>query len=238
MYRVNRRAEDPNRTNNEPLNGANNVQYFGTTNPQPGTTFGFAGGRLLRWRTVGQKDVIEGADFEATWSPIKNFQTVVNGAWLWTAHTTSIPYAGTVAQPGSAIYNAFNLSTVAGMNNKIASDIYFGARLENVPEYRFNTFSKYTITDGFAHGLSLAFGTRYSSKMVISRDVTWNPLNGGFQAGNYFVMDANISYPWELQGYKITTTASVQNLSDKLYFEGGQVASPGRQFWLKNVLSF
>ena len=234
MFRVNRRVDDANRNNIEPLDFANNFQYFGSTNPQPDGN-SFAGGRLLRWRTVGQKDVVEGGDFEVTWSPIKNFQTVVNGAWLWKAKTDNAP---TVPKPGSAAYLAFNLSTPAGIAAKVNSDIYYGARLENVPEYRLNTFSKYTITDGFLHGLSLAFGTRYSSKMVISRDVTWNPLNGGFQAGNYFVMDANVSYPWEVLGYKLTTTASVQNLSDKLYFEGGQVASPGRQLFLTNKLSF
>jgi outer membrane receptor for monomeric catechols len=107
-----------------------------------------------------------------------------------------------------------------------------------VPEYRLNSFSKYTITDGMFHGLSLAVGTRYSSKAVISRDVTWNPLNGGFQAGNYWVFDANVSYPWEVLGYKLTSTVSVQNLADKLYFEGGVVASPGRQVFITNKLSF
>ena len=236
MFRVNRRVDDPNKVAIEPLDGINNYQYFGAPgafiNP---TGFNFSGGRLLRWRTVGQKDVVEGADFEVTWSPIKNFQTVVNGAWLWTAHTVSAP---TVPKPGSAAYAAFNLSTVAGNNAKVASDIYYGARLENVPEFRLNTFSKYTITDGFFHGLSLALGTRYSSKMVISRDVTWNPLNGGFQSGNYLVFDANVSYPWEVLGYKLTSTISVQNLTDKLYFEGGIVASPGRQVFITNKLSF
>ncbi len=235
MYRVNRRAEDPTRVANEPLDGINNYQYFGDGTFVNPTGFNFAGGRLLRWRQVGQKDVVEGADFEVTWSPIKNFQTVVNGAWLWTAHTVSAPL---VPAPGSAAYNAFNLSTVAGNNSKVASDIYYDARLENVPEYRLNSFSKYTITDGMFHGLSLALGTRYSSKLVVSRDVTWNPLNGGFQAGNYWVFDANVSYPWEVLGYKLTSTVSVQNLADKLYFEGGVVASPGRQLFITNKLSF
>jgi outer membrane receptor protein involved in Fe transport len=235
MYRVNRRVDDPTRVNIEPLNGANNYQYFGNGSFVNPTGFNFAGARLLRWRTVGQKDVVEGADFEVTWSPIKNFQTVVNGAWIWTAKTDNAP---TINKPGSAAYNALDLTTVAGNNSKVSSDIYYGARLENVPEFRLNTFSKYTITDGFAHGLSLALGTRYSSKMVISRDVTWNPLNGGFQSGNYFVLDALVSYPWELMGYKITSTARVQNLTDKLYFEGGIVASPGRQLFIENKLSF
>jgi outer membrane receptor protein involved in Fe transport len=236
MFRVNRRVDNGTQQNNEPLNFINNYQYFGApgafVNP---TGFNFSGARLLRWRTVGQKDVVEGADFEVTWSPIRNFQMVVNGAWLWTAKTDNAP---TVVKPGSAAYNAYDLTTVAGNNAKVASDIYYGARLENVPKYRFNTFSKYTIIDGAFHGMALGLGTRYSSSMVISRDVTWNPLNGGFQAGNYWVFDGLISYPWELSGYKITTTASVQNIADKLYFEGGVVASPGRQLFFTNTLSF
>ena len=236
MFRVNRRVDDGTRQNNDALNYANNYQYFGApgafVNP---TGYNFSGARLLRWRTVGQKDVVEGADFEVTWSPIRNFQAIVNGAWLWTAKTVDAP---TVVKPGSATYNAYDLNTVAGNNAKVASDIYYGARLENVPEFRLNTFSKYTITDGMFHGMSLGLGTRYSSKMVISRDVTWNPLNGGFQSGNYLVFDGLISYPWELSGYKITSSVSVQNIADKLYFEGGIVASPGRQLFITNTLSF
>ncbi len=236
MFRVNRRNDDGTAQANDPLNYTNNYQYFGPPGYVNPSGYNFTGGRLLRWRTVGQKDIVEGADFETIWTPIRNFQMVANGAWLWTAKTDNAPL---IPKPGSAAYNAFNLATVAGMNSKVASDIYYGARLENVPEYRFNTFSKYTITDGFLHGLSLGLGTRYSSKLVVSRDVTWNPLNGGWQGGNYFVFDANVSYPWELDGYKVSTTFSVQNLADKLYFEGNSpVASPGRQLFITNKLSF
>ncbi|MBC7365637.1 MAG: TonB-dependent receptor plug domain-containing protein [Undibacterium sp.] len=229
MYRVNRRVDDPTRVANEPLNGVNNYQYFG----QPGTVnssgFNFTGGRLLRWRTVGQKDVIEGADAEVTWTPRRNFQTVINGAWMWTAETVNAP---TVNKPGSAAYNA------ASAVSKIASDIYYGARLENVPEFRLNSFSKYTFTEGLVRGLSVAVGTRYSSKMVLSRSVAWNPLTNGFQSGNYLVFDSSISYPWEVGGYKLTTSFNVQNITDKTYFEGGTAASPGRQVFLSNTLKF
>ncbi len=235
MFRVNRRVDDGTRQLNDPLNYTNNQQYFGPPGFVNPSGFNYINARLLRWRTVGQKDVVEGADFETIWSPIRNFQMLVNGAWLWTAKTDNAP---TINKPGSAAYNALDLTTVAGNNSKVASDIYYGARLENVPEFRLNTFSKYTITDGVLHGLSLGLGTRYSSKMVISRDVTWNPLNGGFQSGNYFVFDALVSYPWELVGYKINTQISVQNLTDTLYFEGGVVASPGRQLFITNKLSF
>ena len=236
MFRVNRRVDDGAHQGTEPLNYINNYQYFGPPGYVNPTGFNYIGARLLRWRTVGQKDVVEGADFEVIWTPIRNFQMVVNGADLWTAKTDNAPLT---PKPGSVAYNAFNLATVAGMNAKVLSDIYYGARLENVPKYRLNSFSKYTITDGLFHGLSLGLGTRYSSKLVVSRDVTWNPLNGGWQGGNYFVFDANASYPWELDGYKVSTTISVQNLADKLYFEGGSpVASPGRQLFITNKLSF
>jgi len=236
MFRVNRRVDDPARVASEPLNGINNYQYFGAPgefiNPNG---FNLSGGRLLRYRTVGQKDVVEGADFEVTWSPIRNFQSVINGAWIWKAKTDNAP---TINKPGSAAYNALDLTTVAGNNSKVNSDIYYGSRLENVPKYRFNTFSKYTITDGLFHGLSVGLGTRYSSKTVVSRSVAWNPLNGGFQAGGYFVFDGLVSYPWEIDGYKITSTISIQNVGDKLYFDGGVVASPGRQVFITNKLSF
>lgn len=229
MYRVNRRVDDATAQNNEPLNFANNYQYFGppgTVNP---TGNNYSGARLLRWRTVGQKDVIEGADFEVTWTPRRNFQSVINGAWMWTAKTDNAP---TVNKPGSAAYNASSATA------KVASDIYYGARLENVPEFRLNTFSKYTFTDGAVRGLSVALGTRYSSKMVLSRSVDWNPLTNGFQSGNYFVFDTAISYGWDLYGYRLQTSLNVQNLADKLYFEGGTAASPGRQFLISNSLRF
>jgi hypothetical protein len=50
-----------------------------------------------------------------------------------------------------------------------------------------------------------------------------------------------VSYPWELKGFKVSTSVNVQNLLDSLYFEGsvGNVAaSPGRQVFILNTLRF
>jgi outer membrane receptor protein involved in Fe transport len=163
---------------------------------------------------------------------VRNFQTLINGAWLWTAKTKDAP---TVNKPGSALYNA---STPQA---RVASDIYYGARLENVPEFRLNTFSKYTFTEGvsgFGRGLAVGLGTRYSSKMVITRSVEWNPLNGGFQSGDYLVFDSSISLPWKIRGFDFRTSVNVQNLLDTVYFEGGTIASPGRQLFITNSLRF
>ena len=79
---------------------------------------------------------------------------------------------------------------------------------------------------------------RYSSETVVSRDVNWNPLRGGFQAGNFLVFDGNASYPWEVLGYKISTNLGVYNLLDEKYFEGTYVASPRRNWLLTTTLKF
>jgi outer membrane receptor protein involved in Fe transport len=242
MFRVNRRIDDTSRQNAEPLNFANNFQYFGSppavnapVGPN-GITYGgnLINARLLRWRTVGQKDIVEGGEAEAIWTPRRNFQMLVNGGWMWTAKTDNAP---TVNKPGSAAYNA---STPQA---KVASDIYYGARLENVPEFRLNTMSKYTFTEGliggWGRGLSVGLGTRYSSEVVIARSVEYNPLRGGLQAGDFFLFDTTLALPWEVRGFRATTSINVQNLLDETYLEGGSsVASPGRQVFIINSLRF
>jgi hypothetical protein len=99
--------------------------------------------RLLRWRTTDLMNRVEGTEAEVIWSPIRNYQAVINGSWLRTAKTV---YDKTRAAPGTAAYNA---STAAA---KVASDIYYNARIENVPEFRFNIFNKYTFVDGVVNG--------------------------------------------------------------------------------------
>jgi outer membrane receptor protein involved in Fe transport len=240
MFRVNRRIDDATRQATDPLNFTNNYQYFGTP-PAVNTPVGpngiigsnLVGARLLRWRTVGQKDIVEGGEAEAIWTPRRNFQMMINGGWIWTAKTDDAP---TVPKPGSAAYNAL---TPAG---KVGSDIYYGARLENVPEFRLNSMSKYTFTEGingFGRGLSVGVGTRYSSKIVLSRSVDYNPLRGGLQGGNYFIFDTTVSMPWEIAGYRVNTSVNVQNLLDTTYLEGGStVVSPGRTLFISNSLRF
>jgi outer membrane receptor protein involved in Fe transport len=189
--------------------------------------------RLLRWRTTDLMNQVEGTEAEVIWTPVRNYQAVINGSWLWTAKTV---YDKTRAAPGTAAYNA---GTPAA---KVASDIYYNARLENVPEFRFNIFNKYTFVDGvvngMARGLNVGLGTRYSSETVVSRSVDWNPFNGGYQAGDYLVFDATVGMPWELFGYKFNSTLGIYNLTDKKYSEGSFALSPARNFIFRTTLSF
>ncbi len=200
---------------------------YSTTLFAPSTT-GYAT-RNFRWRTTDLLNRIEGSEAEVIWTPIRNFQAVINGSWLWTAKTV---YDKTRAAPGSAAYTASSAAA------KIASDIYYNARIENVPEYRFNFFGKYTFTDGPARGASVGFGARYSSETVVSRSVDWNPLAGGYQAGDYLVFDLTASYPWEVLGYKVQTSLGIYNVTDLEYSEGSFAMSPARNFLLTNTLKF
>ena len=90
----------------------------------------------------------------------------------------------------------------------------------------------------FDHGLSLGAAARYSSSTVVSRSVDWNPLNGGFQAGNFLVFDTTAAYSWDLVGYRVTSNLGIYNVTDKKYFEGTYVASPRRQLLLTNTMKF
>ncbi len=247
--RRNQKLDDGVAVANEPLNGAfvpgGNVALFGP----PGTLISAQGGfvssaaasgasRIARWRTIGVKNRIEGADFEFIWSPKRNFQSVLNGSWMWTAKTLENP---TVNKPGSAGYIAAAASTAyASKIATINSDLQYGERLENVPEFSMNSINKYTFTS-VVPGLSVGANARYKSTTNISRSADWNPRAGGLTSGNFLVFDVNVGYPWEVLGYKVSTQLGIYNALDKKYVEGSStnvVLSPPQTWLLTNTLKF
>ncbi len=227
--RSNQRYDDSAKQLAEPLNYGNNLGIFGPVGTVGPDGVIRANSRVLRWRTTGLKNRIEGADFEAIYSPARNLQVVVNGAWMWTAKTLIEP---TKPKPGTT---AFNALSAAG---KIDNEIFYNARIENVPEYRLNTNAKYTFTNGSLAGLAVGGAARYSSETVIARNRDWNPLAGGMMAGNFLVFDSTVSYPWEVLGYKISSSLGIYNLLDEKYFEGSFVSSPRRTWLLTSTLKF
>jgi outer membrane receptor protein involved in Fe transport len=185
--------------------------------------------RNFRWRAVGVKNQITGADFDVTYTPLRNYQIVVNGAWMWQAETIDNP---TYFHKGTAKY------TAATAANQALYDLYYNNRIENVPEFRLNVFNKYTFTNQAVRGLSVALGGRYSSATIVSRSLDWNPDRGGLTVGNYVVFDANIAYPWELFGYKLNTSLGINNLTDKVYYEGNVSAADSRSWTLRTTVNF
>ena len=174
--------------------------------------------RVFRWRTVGTENTVTGTELEFIYSPIPNYQAVINGAYLWQAETTDHPTYKT--------------------GDGGIGDIYLTQRIENVPEFTFNIYNKYTFTETFAKGLSLGLGMRYRSETIVSRSIDWNADAGGFTAGDYLVFDGNISYPWSVGGYNFINTLQVTNLTDETYYEGGYYAANKRTWRFYTTLEF
>ncbi len=234
--RINRREDDgvAQSTANEPLNNNTNPIWVAgakraTTLVGPAAT---STGRVFRVRSYGNKVEIAGGEAEVIWTPIRNFQALINGSWMPTAETVA-DARPIYAKPGSDYYN-----NVLNAAQKRDAYILWNARVENVPEYRFNVFAKYTFTDGPVRGLSVGGGMRYSSETVVSRSVDWNPLGNGYQAGDYIVFDLTLGYPWEAFGYKVHSNFGLYNVTDVKYSEGSYAMSPARNWIFSNTLTF
>jgi outer membrane receptor protein involved in Fe transport len=208
VQRLNRTIDDPTKQVNEPLNYLAN----GTFN------------RVLRWFSNSADQQTEGVEFEGVWSPVRNFQSVVSGSWMWQAKTLRDPSL----EPNSTT------SALAQQQAGIVKALVLSNRIPFAPEYRFNVFNKYTFTENFigehGRGLSLGLGLRYASEIVIANDLNTNSQKGGLTAGDYVVFQTNISYPFELLGYKMSGTLNVDNLTNKDYSEGGFNLSPPRSY--------
>jgi hypothetical protein len=218
VYRVtreNRNVDDIQRQADDPLN------YLLPNKAGPQN-------RVLRWFTASAKQENEGMEFDTIWSPIRNYQAVISGGWMWSSKT--------LADPSLTILPTTPAATI------ISRNIVFGNRLPYAPEYRFNLFNRYTFTNNFAgdygRGLTLGLGARYSSEIVISNDQNFNAARGGLTAGNYTVFQGLISYPVEVFGYKLSTTLNIDNVLDKDYSEGNFSLAPPRSYMLTVGLRF
>lgn len=218
VYRVtreNRNVDDAQKQFDEPLN------YLLPNRGGPAN-------RVLRWFTASAVQETEGIEFETIWSPIRNYQAVVSGGWMWRAETVSDPSLDLLPNSPAA--------TV------ISRNIIFGNRLAYAPEYKLNIFNKYTFTNNFVgefgRGFSAGLGARYSSEIVISNDQNFNPGRGGITAGDYVVFQGVLSYPVEVFGYRLNTTLNVDNLFDKKYSEGGFALASPRSYVLSVGLRF
>lgn len=184
--------------------------------------------RIVRWYTASATQENEGAEAELIWTPIRQYQAVVSGGWMWSSKTLSDP--------------SLNILPNSTPGTIISNKIIFGNRLAYAPEFRFNVFNKYTFTDnflgGYGRGFSAALGARYSSEINISNDQNFNAARGALTAGNYLVFDTVFSYPFDIFGYKMSTTINVNNALDKKYSEGNFALASPRSYMLTVGMKF
>ncbi|MDP2136763.1 MAG: TonB-dependent receptor plug domain-containing protein [Candidatus Didemnitutus sp.] len=218
VFRVTRQ----NRVLDDTLGQANEPLNYLLPNKQGGLS------RIVRWYSASATEENEGAEFEAIWTPIRNYQAVVSGSWMWSSKL--------LADPSLAITP---LSTTA---QRIQNEISFASRLVNAPEFRFNFWNKYTFTDNFigeyGRGFSIGLGMRYSSEINIQNNVNFWGARGGLTAGDYVVFDSTLSYPFELFGYQLTSSLNVGNVTDKEYLEGNYNLAEPRSYRLSLSMKF
>lgn len=226
IFRLDREGEaleDVARELEEPLNwsGPNRTGTFSTNNAIGG----------VRWYSNTSKRRVEGGELEFIYTPIRNNQVVVSGSWLWKARTLHDASINPEANDAATIQRRYYT---------------YHFRMPGTPEFRFNVFNTYTFTDGAVRGLRLSAGARYASEMNIQNSLIYDSRNGGLTAGDYWVFDANIEYPWEFRGYRFKTGLNVTNVFDKDYSDGGgdlgtggaYSLSPPRVWMLINTLTF
>jgi outer membrane receptor protein involved in Fe transport len=217
LKRENRAVDDQQRQFDEPLNW---------TGPnRTGTQYS---PRTVRWYTASAVEQTEGAEFELFWTPKRNWQTMVSGAWMWDAETVSD--ASLAVLPNSP------LSTI------IQNEITFSERLVNAPEFRFNVRTSYTFLEDFVgehgRGLNVGVGARYASEMNIQNNVNMWSGRGGITAGNYVVFETSLRYPFELFGYQFEGMLNIDNIFDKVYSEGNFGLAPPRSILLTLGMQF
>lgn len=213
--RVERLAEDTPRQVADPLNYA-----------LPNNAGGFS--RIVRWYTDTAHERTRGAEFEAIWTPVRNLQAVISGSWMWEAKLLADKSIELPAVPTTA--------------QIIQKQISYGSRIVNAPEYRFNIWTKYTFDQNFlgehGRGFSVGLGARYASEINIQNNVNMWTARGGLAAGDYVVFDAALSYPFEVFGYKLSSSLNIGNLTDKDYLEGNYNLADPRSYRLTLGMKF
>ena len=207
LKRQNRNVDYSQKQFDEPLNwtGPNNSGSYN---------------RIVRWYTASAIEQTEGLEAEVIWTPTRNWQTFISGAWMWDAETLADPSLDIVGNSSTA--------------TKIQNEITFSTRLVNAPEFRLNVLTNYTFTEPFlgdlGRGMRLVAGARYASVMNIQNNVNMWSARGGITAGDYVVFEAGVTYPFELFGYKLNARLHIDNLTDKVYSEGNFGLAPPRSY--------
>jgi iron complex outermembrane receptor protein len=169
----------------------------------------------VRYNIAGGIERSRGVELDLVYAPVPHYQILASAAWMWEAEVLADPSA----LPGTIIYDRiFNQ----------------GRRLRNAPEHTFALWNKYDFTTGAVKGLSLGLGVRYVSEVepraTDSTTLLFNPA--------FTVVNAVIAYKTKIGGQTTTFSLNVDNLFDKLYFEGNTGVSDPRKIFLKTSVAF
>lgn len=130
-----------------------------------------------------------GFDADLIWTPMPNYQAILNYTYMWEANVISDP---------SLAPDALN------------RDVVLNRRFEDAPEHNFSFWNKYTFTEGNLSGAFVGAGLRYRSKSVWNTASTINLFNPAETK-----LDVLLGYSRPTFGLDTTYTLNVSNLTDE-----------------------
>ena len=164
----------------------------------------------VQYTVAGGLERTQGAELDLVYQPTGNYQLLVSGAWMWTSKVVQDPSRA----PGTINHDrAFNQ----------------GRRLRNTPELTGAVWNKYTFEHTALKGLEIGLGVRYvGEEEPRATDVTTSLKNPAFTVAN-----AMLGYQTRLGGHPLHLGLNVDNLFDRIYYEGNTMVSDPRKIYFK-----
>jgi len=181
----------------------------------PRNLAGLFGPTGVRFNTSGGLERSRGLELDFVYTPATNYQIMLSGTWMWEAKVISDPSV----VPGTFQYDrTFNQ----------------GRRLRNAPEYLASLWQKYDFGGEKSKGWSIAGGIRYSSEVEPrATDLTSLMYNPAYTVG-----DVMIGYRTRLGNRPTQFALNVQNVFNKVYYDGNTGAASPRKFALTTRIQF
>lgn len=165
---------------------------------------------------------VEGAEFDAIWTPTPNIQILGGYSHFWTREVVEDDPSVINVVNGGLYDPEFNDGRDANWHT-----------LAQVPRHLFSLWGKYTFTEGSLTGLSLGFGGNYQSKSFGDQ-----AINRGWIAGGFWKFDAMAAYRTEMFERPTTFQLNVNNVFDREYVTGSFGLAPTRVWRLSARVEF
>jgi iron complex outermembrane receptor protein len=181
----------------------------------PRNLAGLFGPTGVRFNSSGGLERTRGTELDLLYHPTLNYQLLVSVTWMWEAKVAADPSV----LPGTWQYDrTFNQNR----------------RLRNSPEFLASVWSKYDFISGALTNWSIGLGVRHSSEVEPrATDLTSYMFNPSFT-----VIDLMVGYKTKFGATPVNFTLNVENLADKLYFEGNTAAADPRKISLRTSVRF
>lgn len=177
-------------------------------------------------RRNGGEEEVGGVELEFIYTPVPNMQII----------TTLTNYSTReIVVPDPSIINVVNGGEF-NPNPNDGRNAFPLDPLENVPEWMFSTWAKYTFTEGMFQNGYVGFGGNYQSEEV--HETRTNNQFEAFTTGDWWRFDLLLGYRWDIYDQPLNVRFNVNNLLDEEYVTGSFGPAPTRTWRLTASYEF